>query len=85
MWDGEATAAACAWVIAREEEGLPDGVIASVEEGNEGYLQGKYRAKNMDVYMNRLGKTSRVSCTRAREDGSHEALEGTIQWGRSSV
>lgn len=81
VWDGQCSAAACAWIIAKEEEGLEEGIIGSIEVGNKGYVEEKYRLKGATVRYNRYGKMLTISCIRTREDGEDELIEGFKKWG----
>jgi hypothetical protein len=81
MWDGQCYAAACEFITAKEEEGLNEGVIGSIEKGIESYVEEKYRLKDGIVKYNRYGKMLTVTCTRTREDGSDEVIEGSMKWG----
>jgi hypothetical protein len=81
VWDGQCTAAACAWIIEKEEEGLERGVVGCVELGKKGFVEERLRLKGASVRMNRLGRTLRIECSRSREDGTDESIEGVVGWG----
>jgi hypothetical protein len=81
VWDGQCSSAACAWIIAKEEEGLEEGVVGSVEVGSKGYVEEKYRLKGATLKYNRFGRMLKISCSRTREDGSDELIEGFKKWG----
>lgn len=81
VWDGQCSAAACAWIIAKEEEGLEEGVVGNAEVGSKGYVEERYRLKGPIVKYNRFGRMLEISCSRTREDGSDELIEGFKQWG----
>ena len=81
VWDGQCTAAACEFIIAMEEEGLGDGVIGSIEEGSDAYVEEKYRVRGANVSYNRYGKMLTIRCWRTNEDGSDEPIEGFMKWG----
>ena len=81
VWDGQCSAAACEFIIANEEEGLNEGVIGSIDEGSEGYVEEKYRLRGAIVKYNRYGKMLSITCKRTREDGLDEVIEGFMKWG----
>ena len=81
VWDGLCSATASAWIIAKEEEGLEEGVIGSIEPGSKGYVEEKYRLKGATMRYNRYGKMLTISCSRTREDGTEELVEGFQKWG----
>ena len=81
VWDGQCSAAVCAWIIAKEEEGLEEGVVGCIELGSKGYVEDRYRVKGGTVDFNRYGRMLRVSCKRRREDGEGEVIEGFERWG----
>jgi hypothetical protein len=68
-------------VITKEEEGLEEGIVGSVDVGSKGYVEEKYRLKGATVKYNRFGRMLQISCSRAREDGSEELIEGFMKWG----
>ena len=81
VWDGQCTAAACEFIIAKEEEGLEDGVVGSIEEGQVNYVEVRYRLRGAAVRYNRYGKMLEICCLRTKEDGSDESIKGFMKWG----
>lgn len=85
VWDGACTAAACEWIIEKEEEGLREGVIGSVERESEGWVEERWRLRGANISVNRLGKRLRITCLRGRSDGVDEMVEGFVGWGEEEV
>ena len=81
VWDGQCTAAACAWIIEKEEEGLEEGVVGCVEIGKKGFVEERWRLKGASLRMNRLGRRLEISCSRNRE-GTDEVIDGSVGWGQ---
>ena len=81
LWDGLATSAVADWIVLKEEEGLREGDIGTIDPTDANFVEEKYRLKGAAIQLNRFGKTLKISCSRNREDGGHEVVEGEVRWG----
>jgi hypothetical protein len=68
------------WLIEREEEELPEGVVGSVEDGNVGFVEERKRFKVLNVDIKREEKRTRISASRKGENGIEEEAEGIISF-----
>lgn len=81
VWDGLCSATACEWIILKEEEGVPKGMIGSIDPESPAFVEDRYRLRGANISVNRLGKTLRITCSRTREDGLDEMISGLVGWG----
>jgi hypothetical protein len=81
VWDGMCTAAACEWIIEKEEEGLEEGLVGSTDPRSSAFIEERFRLRNAKTSVNRSGKTLRIAGMRSRGDGIDETVEGLVKWG----
>jgi hypothetical protein len=84
VWDGQCAAAAASWIIAKEEEGLKDGIVGSVVEGTEGFVEERFRLRGSLITVNRLAKSLNVCATRINEEGAEYWISGSTGWGEGA-
>jgi hypothetical protein len=68
-------------VMEKEEEGLPEGIVGSVDVGSEGYVEARYRLHGATVRYNRLGRMVQINAWRDGSYGSFHPVEGVVTWG----
>jgi len=80
--EGRSSAAAAEWIVEQEEQGLPDGVIGSVDPKSGGYIEERWRLRGANLGINRMASSLEITCTRIGLDGMEEVVKGHATWER---